>query len=99
MTVRYRIEWRPLAEADLTGIIDYIAEDNPARVLEFGEELRSKTLPLAEHARLGRAGRPGLPSSLRELVVHRNHIVYYRVLEKARTVEILRVKHGAQQAP
>jgi toxin ParE1/3/4 len=27
----YRIIWRPIAEADLDNIIDYIAQDNPTR--------------------------------------------------------------------
>jgi plasmid stabilization system protein ParE len=36
---------------------------------------------------------------VRELVVHRNYIIFYRVLSDARIVEILRVKHTAQQAP
>ena len=51
------------------------------------------------HPELGRNGRPGLPEWLRELVVHPNYIVFYRVLAEARTVEILRVKHAAQQTP
>ncbi|MFN2332263.1 MAG: type II toxin-antitoxin system RelE/ParE family toxin [Halomonas sp.] len=48
---------------------------------------------------LGRKGRPGLPDWLRELGVHPNYIVFYRVLAEARIVEILRVKHAAKQAP
>jgi toxin ParE1/3/4 len=94
----YRIVWRPIAEADLDNIIDYIAQDNPIRAEEFGQELRAKALPLAQHPKLGRAGRPGLPAFLRELVAHRNYIIFYRVLDEARTVEILRVKHTAQQS-
>lgn len=66
---------------------------------EFGQELLDKTLPLAQHPKLGRTGRPSLPTFLRELVVHRNYIVFYRVLDEARTVEILRVKHTTQQMP
>ena len=97
--VPYRIVWRPMAEADLDNIIDHIAQDNPTRAEEFGQELRTKTLPLAQHPKLGRTGRPGLPAFVRELVVHRNYIVYYRVLTRTRTVEILRVKHAAQQTP
>ena len=93
----YCIVWRPIAEADLNSIIDYIAQDNPTKAEEFGQELRDKTLPLAQHPKLGRTGRPGLPAFLRELVAHRSYIVFYRVLEEARTVEILRVKHTAQQ--
>lgn len=95
----YRIVWRPIAEADLDSIIDCIAQDNPTKAEAFAQELRDKTLPLAQHPKLGRTGRPGLPAFLRELVAHRNYIVFYRVLDEARTVEILRVKHTAQQTP
>jgi hypothetical protein len=38
-----------------------------------------------------------LPDSVRELVVHPNHITFYRGLAEGRTVEILRVEHVAQQ--
>ena len=98
-TTPYRVVWRPIAEADLDSIIDYIAQDNPTKAEAFGQELRDKTLPLAQHPKLGRTGRPGLPAFLRELAAHRNYIVFYRVLDEARTVEILRVKHTAQQTP
>lgn len=94
-----RIVWRPMAEADLKNIIDYIAQDNPTWGETFGQALRDKTLPLARHPKMGRTGRPGLPAFVRELVAHRNYIVFYRVLDEANTVEILRVKHAAQQMP
>lgn len=100
MTVKpYRIEWRPMAREDLRVIVRYIGKDNPTRAKSFGQELRDNTKPLAQHPELGRQGRPGLPEWLRELVVHSNYIVFYRVLAEARTVEILRVKHTAQQVP
>lgn len=95
----YRIVWRPMAEADLDNIIDYIAQDNPTKAETFGQELRDKTLSLAQHPKMGRTGRPGLPDFVRELVAHPNYIVFYRVLDDAGTVEILRVKHAAQQMP
>lgn len=95
----YRIEWRPRAREDLRAIVAYIGRDNPNRALSFGQELRARTKPLAQHPELGRSGRPGLPDYVRELVVHQNYIIFYRVLAEARTVEILRVKHAAQQAP
>ncbi|MFH0728047.1 MAG: type II toxin-antitoxin system RelE/ParE family toxin [Pseudomonadota bacterium] len=98
MTVKlYRIEWRPMAREDLLEIVRYIGKDNPTRAKSFGKELQDKTKPLAQHPNLGRQGRPGLPAGVRELVVHPNYIVFYRVLAKARTVEILRVKHAAQK--
>ena len=40
-----------------------------------------------------------MPEWMRELVVHPSYIVFYRVLTESRTVEILRVKHAAQQMP
>lgn len=95
----YRIEWRPRAREDLRAIVDYIGKDNASRAKRFGQELRDKTVALAQHPELGRMGRPGLPAWLRELVVHPNYIVFYRVLAEARIVEILRVKHATQQAP
>jgi plasmid stabilization system protein ParE len=95
----YRIEWRANAREDLLAIVRYIGKDNPTDARRFGRELRDETLPLAQHPELGRSGRPGLPDYVRELVVHRNYIAFYRALHEARTVEILRAKHAAQQTP
>lgn len=95
----YSIIWRPMAEADLDSIVDYIAEDNPTRAEKFGKALREKTLPLADFPNMGRPGRPGLPDWLRELVVHKHYIIFYRVLDKTRTVEILRVKNTVLKTP
>lgn len=86
-----------MARDDLRAIVRYIGQDNPTRAKSFGQELRDKTKPLAQHPELGRQGRPGLPEWLRELVVHPNYIVFYRVLVESRTVQILRVKHATQQ--
>lgn len=95
----YRIEWQPKARGDLRAIVYYIGKDNPTRARSFGKELRERTRDLARHPELGRPGRPGLPGSIRELVVHRSYIVFYRVLAEVHTVQILRVKHTAQQLP
>lgn len=88
-----------MARDDLRAIVCYIGKDSPKRAKSLGQELRDKTKTLAQHPELGRHGRPGLPEWLRELVVHPNYIVFYRVLPDARTVQILRVKHAAQQTP
>uniref|UniRef100_UPI001C218735 type II toxin-antitoxin system RelE/ParE family toxin n=1 Tax=Nocardia alni TaxID=2815723 RepID=UPI001C218735 len=82
---------------DLDGIIDYIAKGNPTRAETFGQELREKAQKLADHPMLGRSGRPGLQKGVRELVVHKNYIVFYRLLPDTSTVEILRLLHAAQQ--
>jgi toxin ParE1/3/4 len=85
-----------MAREDLRRIVRYIGKHNPTRAKSFGRELRDKTKPLAQHPELGRKGRPGLPEWLRELGVHPNYIIFYRVLTEVRTVEILRVRHAAQ---
>ena len=95
----YRIAWRPKASEDLRNIVRYIAQDNPNRARTFGKALRDKVQPLAQHPLLGHEGRPGLPAGVREMVLHPNYIAFYRVIEAARTVEILRIKHVAQQTP
>lgn len=95
----YCIEWRPKARDDLSAIVRYIGKDNPTKARSFGQELHDQTLSLTQHPELGRTGRPGLPDFVRELVIHRNYIVLYRVLDETCTVEILRVKHAAQQTP
>lgn len=88
-----------MAREDLRAIVRHIGKDNPTRAKSFGQELRDKTKSLAQYPELGRYGRPGLPEWLRELIVHPNYLVFYRVLTDTRTVEILRVKHAAQQVP
>jgi plasmid stabilization system protein ParE len=88
-----------MAREDLRAIVRYIGKDNPVRAQSFGKHLRDQIKALAKHPALGRRGRPGLPDWLRELVAHPHYIVFYRVHEETRTIEILRVKHTAQQVP
>jgi len=91
-----RVEWRPAAQRDLDGIVRHIGRDSPNRAARFGQEIRDKVGRLARHAELGR---PGRISGVRELVVHPNYIVFYRVKREVGVVEILRVKHAAQRMP
>jgi len=56
--------------------------------------IEDKVTPLAAHPHIGRTGRK---RGTHELVAHENYVVIYRVLTKK--VEILRVKHTAQQWP
>lgn len=96
---QYQIAWRPSAARDLERIVDFISDDSPATAAVFGREIRGRKLLLAEHPRIGRTGRPGVPGHVREWVIHQNYIALYRVLEESKTVEILRLKHSAQQDP
>ena len=95
----YRLEWRPEARADMRALVRYIGRDNPKRARDFARELQDKASTLAEFPQIGRKNCTGLAESVRELVVHRNYVIFYRVLDENRMVEVLRVKHSAQQMP
>jgi toxin ParE1/3/4 len=92
--VLLRLKWRPLAETDLLDILDYIGQDNPDAALSLVEMIRDKTEALRTRPKMYREGRM---RGTREMVVHRNYIVFYRVSED--TVTIQRVKHARQQLP
>ena len=92
----HRLEWKQVAEDELNDIVDFIANDSPVSAEHFAADLRTKVNKLCEHPELFR---PGRKRGTREMVVHPNYIVIYRVIKKHEVVEILRVKHAAQQWP
>lgn len=89
-----RVKWRPLAEEDLLGILEFIGEDDPEAALALVELIREKVEGLKARPRMYRAGRV---SGTREMVVHHNYIVVYSI--DADVVEILNVKHARQRWP
>lgn len=62
--------------------------------IEMGDMLMQKAAQLDQHPKLGRTGRV---TGTRELVVHPNYILIYRIVGES--VEVLRVKHAAQKWP
>lgn len=89
------IRWLEAALGDLEAAHGYIATDDPAAAAHVYESIIDEVETLAQLPRRGRAGRVG---GTRELVIARTpYIVVYQV--KAEAVEILRVRHGAQQWP
>lgn len=86
--------WKQTAIADRKAITAYIAQDSPRAAIEVGDMLMEKAAMLDQHPTLGRVGRV---KGTRELVAHHNYILIYRVVGKV--VEVLRVKHAAQQWP
>jgi len=88
------LRWTRKALENLEQIAAYIGQDNPTRACSFVGEIKSKTEMLLTFPALGRPGRvPGT----RELVVHENYVVPYRV--KGDTVQIIRVQHVARLWP
>ena len=89
-----RIRWRPLAEADLDEIVDHIAQDDVRAAIELGDMIERRIAELAEQPRRYRSGRV---RGTREMVVHPNYVVVYRV--KRDEIEIVRVLHTARRWP
>ncbi len=90
-----RVEWHPLAHADFTELVTYIAEDSPDAAYRILDEVRRQTGMLALHADIGRLGRVG---GTRELVITGTpYIAAYRVSRNL--VTILRLLHGARRWP
>lgn len=80
------------AEADLEGIGDRIAQDDPARAASFVRELRERCIGLARYPKRF----PLVPRYEQHGVrhcVHGNYLIFYRV--GAEAVVVLHVLHGA----
>lgn len=86
------VKWLKVALENMATIADYIAQDKPDRAASFVQEIREKTLVLADFPSVGRAGRV---AGTRELIAHKNFLVIYRV--KGTNIEIIRVRHVAQK--
>lgn len=88
------VKWTKTALANLEAIVEYIEQDNPERAKSFALEIQSKTTSLTEFPGMGRLGRV---AGTRELVIHPNYIIAYRVHDEV--VEILRDQHVVRRWP
>lgn len=88
------IQWKKQAINDLVEIGRTIKLDSPVNAEKMVVMIEGKVIPLVVHPDMGRVGRK---RGTRELVAHENYIVIYRALQQP--IEILRVKHAAQQWP
>jgi toxin ParE1/3/4 len=93
-----RVEWHPLALADLADLAElvaYIANDNPGAAYRVHAEIQKQTELLAIHPEIGR---PGRIRGTRELVVIGTpYTAAYRFFDDLLTV--LRLLHGARRWP
>jgi plasmid stabilization system protein ParE len=92
----YRLDFTKKALNDLAAIVDYIAEDDEAASSRFGKTLLDHVNLLERFPRMGTPvpRRPGVRK-----LVHSPILVYYRVSEHRRTIQVLRFLHGARRPP
>ena len=79
MSDNYKIEWAEVAEKDLKGIVEYIAEDSPANALKILKKIKQKASSLYTLPERGRIV-PELQdqgiSIYRELIIPPWRIIY-----------------------
>ena len=90
----WEVIFAPRCERDLAEIVCYIAKDNPAAAIRFGDTLITKAESLADAPEIG-ALVPGKPT-IRFLPVGA-YLIIYRRDEKQRVVRILRFWHSARR--
>ncbi|MYN09403.1 type II toxin-antitoxin system mRNA interferase toxin, RelE/StbE family [Massilia sp. FT127W] len=88
------ILWRAEAQADLAAILKFIADRNPHAALDLYDDIQRVVTQLPHPPHLYRVGRV---AGTRELVVHPNYVVVYRV--GALAIEIVAVVHSRQHYP
>jgi toxin ParE1/3/4 len=81
------------AHADLRNIAAYISNENPDAAETLGRELLDQAMSLESLPYRG--SRVKKRRDLLKLV-HGNYLIYYRIKEQKRVVEIIAFKHGAQ---
>jgi toxin ParE1/3/4 len=87
-----RLKWTLSALADLQRILEYIEQDSPQADRALAAGFKQTAEHLTRHPLIGRRGEI---EGTRELMLHRNYLLTYRVSSEA--VEILQVWHVAQK--
>lgn len=79
--------WTEAADEDLEAITDYVAGHDPAAAVRLWQAIKSSAVNLSEHPYLFKESErmPGY----REIVVHPNDLVFYRVLADRVQIEMV----------
>jgi plasmid stabilization system protein ParE len=88
----------PQSLDDLRGIVVFIAQQNPARAMSFGNELIDHALTLVELPERGRVVPEISEPGVRE-IVHRPYRIIYEIFPEQNAVYVLRSWHGARGEP
>jgi addiction module RelE/StbE family toxin len=88
------VGWDERARADLRAVVSYVAPRNPKAAQSLKDLIENATERLSAFPY---SHRPGRVPGTRELVVHPNYIVIYRI--ETDLIRILRILHARQQYP
>jgi addiction module RelE/StbE family toxin len=87
-----RLRWTRSALADLQRILECVEQDSPHAPQALAAGFKQTAEHLTRHPLIGRRGQI---EGTRELMLHRNYLLTYRVSSEA--VEILQIWHVAQE--
>jgi toxin ParE1/3/4 len=100
MPVRYQVIMTPRAELDLDDIYNFIAKDSPPNAEKFVSLLIGSIHDL--HTMPNRygiyQGRRRSKRAIRRMAI-KLYLVYYRVDDARRSVEIITIRHGMRRQP
>ena len=93
-----KIVWTLRARQDLREISTFIAKDNPPAAFKLGDLIFGRVDSLTVFPELGQVVPERNQTNLREIVV-KNYRIIYRLCPAKKTLEILRIWHGARGEP
>jgi addiction module toxin, RelE/StbE family len=98
MSNNFRVEYLPIAEKDLTEILEYIQIDNPTAALTLLNEIDKAISELSNFPYMGSTPKDQrlILFNYRMLIVA-NYLVFYVVLDGEEVVEIRRILHGKRK--
>jgi len=98
MSKKYNVNYLPIAQKDLTEIIEYIQEDKPNAALNFLDQIDETISKLEDFPYMGVTPKDSLLQykGYRILVIQ-SYLVFYVVKENILEVEIRRIIHGKRK--
>ena len=94
---RWRLEWNELADKDLWEIWNYVAAEDRVPADRLISSLTTAFDKIADYPHMGHFAE-GLGEDYR-ILSRGNYLLIYRLIDKTKTVELMRVTHGARDLP
>ncbi|MDP1677294.1 MAG: type II toxin-antitoxin system RelE/ParE family toxin [Bacteroidota bacterium] len=95
MSKQFVIRYLPIAQEDLTNILDWIVKDSPTRAISFVDKIDKRIGALAQSPLLGRIPRhPKLREYGYRVLILDSYLVFYMLHDKV--IQIHRIVHASQ---